>query len=177
VKLLDRIEDKSGPRMAHVTLAYLSRIFNWHASRDDTFRSPVVRGMGRVKPKERAGTRTLTDEEVRDVWKALDAGAKNVPRRYSAYIRMLLLTAVRRGEGARMSWPEIAHVHRDGYEGNVWTIPAARMKNKLDHAVPMTPAILAFIGDRPKDAKRRPFVFSTVGDAVQRLQQGQGRAR
>ncbi len=41
VKLLDKIEDNNGPRMAHVTLAYLSRVFNWHASRDDTFRSPV----------------------------------------------------------------------------------------------------------------------------------------
>jgi hypothetical protein len=53
VKLLDKIEDKNGPRMAHVTLAYLSKVFNWHASRDDNFRSPIVRGMGRVKPRER----------------------------------------------------------------------------------------------------------------------------
>jgi integrase len=37
------------------------------------------------------------------------------------------------------------------------------MKNKLDHAVPLTPAVLALIGERPKDAKARPFVFSTVG--------------
>jgi len=166
VKLLDKIEDNSGPRMAHVTLAYLSRAFNWHASRDDTFRSPIVRGMGRVKPRERAGKRTLTDEEIRDLWKALDTGVKNLPSCYPAYVRTLLLTAVRRGEGARMSWAEIAHVNRDGFDGDVWTIPAARMKNKLDHAVPLTPAILALIGERPKDAKARPFVFSTVGGAT-----------
>jgi integrase len=114
VKLLDKIEDNGGARMAHVTLAYLSRVSNWHASRDDTFRSPIVRGMGRVKPKERAGKRTLTDDEIRDVWKALDTGTKNLPSCYAAYIRTVLLTAVRRTEGARMSWSEIAHVHRDG---------------------------------------------------------------
>jgi hypothetical protein len=74
VSLLDDIEDDSGPRMAYVTLAYLSRLFNWHASRTDDFRSPIVRGMGRVKPRERAGKRVLTDEEIRDVWMALDSG-------------------------------------------------------------------------------------------------------
>jgi integrase len=163
VKLLDKIEDNSGPRMAHVTLAYLSRVFNWHASRDDTFRSPIVRGMGRVKPKERAGTRTLTDDEIRDVWRVLDTGTKNLPSCYAAYIKTLLLTAVRRTEGARMSWSEIAHLRRDDFDGDVWTIPAARMKNKLDHTVPLTPAVLALIGERPKDAKARPFVFSTAG--------------
>jgi hypothetical protein len=103
VKLLDKIEDNNGPRMAHVTLAYLSRVFNWHASRDDTFRSSIVRGMGRVKPRERAGKRALTDEEIRDVWTALGSGSKNLPACYPAYIRTLLLTAVRRSEGARMS--------------------------------------------------------------------------
>src|SRR6266478_1219438 len=56
-KLLDKIQDQRGPRMAHVALAYLSKVFNWHASRSDAFRSPIVRGMGRVKPRERAGKR------------------------------------------------------------------------------------------------------------------------
>jgi hypothetical protein len=45
VKLLDNIEDDSGPRMAHLTLAYLSRVFSWHAERSDDFRTPIVRGM------------------------------------------------------------------------------------------------------------------------------------
>jgi len=54
-----------------------------------------------------------------------------------------------------MGWPEI--------EGDLWTVPAGRMKGKLDHVVPRTPAVTAIIGERPKDAKARPFVFSTDG--------------
>ena len=38
-KLLDMIEDENGPVMADRTLAYLGRVFAWHAARDDKFRS------------------------------------------------------------------------------------------------------------------------------------------
>jgi integrase len=122
--------------------------------------------MGRVKPRERAGKRILVDDEIRDLWTALDMGACNFPSCYPNYVRTLLLTALRRSEAARGSWPEIATVHRDnidGFNGDVWTVPAARMKNKLDHAVPLTPGVLALIGGKPKDAKVRPFLFSTTG--------------
>jgi hypothetical protein len=40
-RLLDKIEDERGAVMAHQTFAYLRRIFNWHAIRDDDFRSPM----------------------------------------------------------------------------------------------------------------------------------------
>ena len=163
VALLDEIEDERGPQAAHQALAFLSKLFNWHASRSDDFRSPIVRGMGRVKPRERAGKRVLTDEEIRDVWAALDAGAEDIPLCFARLVRTLLLTAVRRTEGARMGWPEIEHICRNDYEGEVWTVPGSRMKAKLDHAVPLTPRVLAIIGEKPKDAKSRPFVFSTTG--------------
>jgi integrase len=130
-KLLDKVEDERGPQSAHQLLAFLSKLFTWDAARNDDFRSPIVRGMGRVKPRERAGKRTLTDEEIQDLWSALDGGSENMPSCYPAYVRALLLTALRRSEGARGSWSEIAKVHRDnidGYSGDVWTIPAARMK-------------------------------------------------
>jgi integrase len=162
-KLLDTVEDDRGPQSAHQLLAFLSKLFTWYAARNDDFRSPVVRGMGRVKPRERAGKRVLDDEEIRDVWKALDDGAKSLPWCYPAYVRTLLLTAARRSEAARMAWREIKQAHRDDYDGDVWTCPAARMKNKLDHAVPLSPAVLVLLGERPKDAKARPYLFSTVG--------------
>jgi hypothetical protein len=47
------------------TVAYLSKAFNWFAMGDDEFVSPIVRGMARVKPRERARERTLTDDETR----------------------------------------------------------------------------------------------------------------
>jgi integrase len=164
-KMLDKIATDGGPVMADRTLAYLRAGLNWYAARTDDFASPIVRGMARTKPKERAGTHTLTDEDIRDVWTALDAGGGSYPRCYPAYIRVLLLTGLRRTEASEGSWREIEGVRRDGFDGAVWTISAGRMKNKLDHAVPLTPAVLVLIGERPKDAKSRPYMFSSVGGA------------
>ena len=160
VKLLDRIEDERGAQAAHQALAFLSRLFSWYASRNDDFRSPIVRGMGRVKPRERARKRVLNDEEIRDVWTALDRNFQ-IPMCFKKLVRILLLTAVRRTKAARMAWHEMEHLRRDDFEGDVWTCPAVRMKGNVDHAVPLTPAVWDIIGERMNGTKARPFVFST----------------
>jgi integrase len=149
VSLLDDIEDERGPQAAHQALAFLSKLFNWYASRSDHFRSPIVRGMARIKPRERRGKRVLADDEIREIWSALDTA--EVPAPFSRLQRTLFVTAVRRSEAARASWPEIT----DG----LWTIPAERMKAKQDHVVPLTPTAIDLIG--PKGRGR--FIFSTDG--------------
>src|SRR5207244_1300680 len=98
VRLLDKVEDQNGPRMADETLVALRRLMNWHATRDDEFLSPIVRGMGRAAPAhERARHRTLNDDEIRAVWAA--AGAMGVA---GAFIKFLLLTTARRREVGEM---------------------------------------------------------------------------
>jgi integrase len=42
-------------------------------------------------------------------------------------------------------------------EGDLWTIPGKRYKNKLDHVIPLSPDAKTLIG-----AKTRGFVFSTT---------------
>ena len=55
VELLDQVEDDNGSAMADRTLACLRKAFNWHATRDDQFSPPIVRGHG---AHQAAGTRT-----------------------------------------------------------------------------------------------------------------------
>jgi len=156
VEMLDAVEDKAGPVMADRTLAHLRKAFNWQAARDDDFLSPIVRGMARTKPKERARQRVLTDDEIRDIWQALDTA--DVPSCYPRYIKMLLLTMTRRNESADMSAAEV--------ESDLWTIPGERYKNKLDHVIPLSPDAKALIGTKPKSFKGNNwFVFSTTGGA------------
>jgi integrase len=126
IKMLDEIEDENGPVMADRTLAYVRKAFNWCATRDDQFNVPIVRGMARVKPKERARTRVLSDDEIQLIWPVLaEIGT------FGALVRMLLLTAQRRDEVARMSRREI------GADG-IWTIPAERYKTKQPNHVPLS---------------------------------------
>ena len=150
VELLDGVEDNNGPVMADRVLAHLRKAFNWHAARDDEFVPPVVRGMARTNGTERARKRVLSDEELRDLWKALDAA--KVPQPFPALVRMLLLTCQRREEVASMAWEEI--------EDGVWQIPSARYKTGLPNTVPLSQAARRLIGD----SKGKGFVFTTDGD-------------
>lgn len=138
IKMLDEIEDANGPVMADRTLAYLRKAFNWYAIRDDLFSAPVVRGMGRIKPKDRARTRVLSDEEIRAIWPVLGQLGT-----FGAFVRMLLLTAQRHGEVARMSHKEI------GGDG-IWIIPAERYKTKRPNFIPLSKVAFALIEGQPR---------------------------
>jgi integrase len=160
--LLDAIEDNNGPVQADRVLAYLRKAFNWWATRDDQFSPPIVRGMARTKPKERARSRTLDDQEIRDLWAALDEA--RVPACYPAFVRTLLLSAQRLREISRMQAAERT--------GDVWVIGAGRYKTKVEHAVPLVAAVRKLIDaellrGQPKGAKPRKtgFVFSSDGGA------------
>jgi integrase len=137
-KLLDTIEDENGPVMADRTLAYLGRVFAWHAARDDKFRSPIVRGMARTKAKERARSRILTDDELRALWKAAEASKGP----FGPLLQFILLTSARRNEAA--------HIARSEVVGSLWTLPAARNKVKEDLARPLSSKALALLAELPR---------------------------
>ena len=150
VKLLDGIEDMNGPVMADRTLATIRKVMNWHASRSDEFRSPIVRGMARTKGKERARARILTDDELRAIWKAADEMAGP----FGPFVQFLLLTAARRSEGAKMTRAE--HVGTD------WTLPVGRNKVKVELVRPLSAAAQDLLAKLPHIGTAG-YVFTTDG--------------
>ena len=149
-RLLDGIEDRNGPVMADYTLAVLRRIFGWHAARSDTFNSPIVRGMARTKPSERARARILSDPELQQLWAA--AGARPGP--FGPLVRFLLLTTARRTEAAELRWSEITD---DG-----WLLPAARNKTKVELLRPLSSAARRLLADLPR-FEGCDFIFTCDG--------------
>src|SRR4029434_7666519 len=79
----------------------------------DDYSSPIIRGMRRSNPKERARTRIFDDNELRIIWKAAEANGS-----FGALVRLLLLTGQRRDKVASMRWEDI--------ENGIWTIPAEK---------------------------------------------------
>lgn len=163
VEMLDAIEDEKagesadlgGSVMADRVLAHVRKAFNWWMVQDEDFKSPIVRGMARTKPGERKRKRILTDDEIRDVWAALD-NLEDAPACYPAYVRNLLLTMTRRNESSRMHVSEL--------DGDLWTIPGERYKNKLDHVIPLSEMARENLKTAPAAAKGQNsyFLFSTA---------------
>jgi Phage integrase family len=72
-------------------------------------------------------------------------------------VRLLALTAQRRGEIVGMQWSEL---ELSG-EMPTWTIPGSRTKNKRTHVVPLTPAVVSVIQSIPRTSS--PFLFPARG--------------
>ncbi len=143
--LIDDVYDKNiivegrrygGQVAADRTLAQIRALFNWYATQDDEFISPIVTGMARTNSRERARSRVLSDIEIQTMWPLLsDFGT------YGAIIKTLLLTAQRRDEVGQMARSEID-------ENGVWTIPASRYKTNRPNTVPLSLAAQSVIEEQ-----------------------------
>jgi integrase len=92
--------------------------------------------------------KALPYARVPEVFAALGA-----ERLYSSEsLRFVMLTASRSGEVREMKWREI------DWKEAVWTCPAARMKLRKDHRVPLSTAALALLAEM-KDKRRNEYVF------------------
>jgi integrase len=143
--LIDGIQAKGQDTKARLLLVAMRGMFRWAVDREYLEGSPARD----VKPKFdlEKRERVLSVAELRDVWEATADTSD-----FSRIVRMLILTGQRRGEVGGMQHAEIDR------ERMVWTIPADRSKNKLEHEVPLTDAHLAIV-DARKRIKDRPFVF------------------
>jgi integrase len=148
IRMLDRLEDERGPSAADIALAHVRTILNWHAERDDDFKPPLLHLKSRSEAEPRS--RTLSDDEIRSVWKAAEASTSVM----GPFVQFLLLTACRRNEAAQMA--------REELEGAVWVIPASRSKNKREHVLPLSDAAITALERLPKIANSR-FVFTHDG--------------
>lgn len=128
VAVLDRL---AGDRIHDLALSYLQRVFNWHAIRDESFRTPLMRGMARGSAPR---NRVLSDDELRRVWKACaDIGW------YGQYVRLLCLTACRRADIEDMKRTELSA------DGSELLIPASRYKTNVPHLVPLSAPAQAIV--------------------------------
>jgi integrase len=109
----------------------------------------------RAVAKPRAGKpreRVLTDAEIVAVWR----GAETMAAPYAAMVKLLILTGGRLREVAEMSWSELSG------DLTLWTLPAARAKNKREHRIPLAPLARDVIAGVPRIADS-PFVLTLSG--------------
>ena len=146
--LLDRVANENGEVMSDHVLAVLRKLCRWHEARDDAFRSPIVAGMARTRPRDLARDRILSDEEIRAIWSALDQQAYP----FGPIVKMLFYTGQRRQEVAAARWDE--------FDNETWIIPAQRYKTKIANVVPLSARAKEVIQQVPRCG---PLLFTTNG--------------
>jgi integrase len=151
--VLDRVVDNGAPIEANRVLASVRKMFNWALSRDIIHASPCAG----VKPPaaEQSRDRVLSDDELRNVWRASTA----VGWPLGSIVQMLILTGQRRDEVGRMTWSEA------DLKARLWTLPRERVKTNQAHEVPLSDAAVAVLKAVPHIADSS-FVFTTDGVTV-----------
>lgn len=140
IKLLDEIAERGHKVTANRVRTKAKTFFSWCRSKGLVEANPFDGTEPAVAEVSRQ--RFLSDDELRYLIVAIG----EQPPIWSAFFRLLLLTGQRRNEVAGMRWPEIGVDEA----GAIWTIPAARTKNKREHIVPLSHQALAIIRAQPR---------------------------
>ena len=150
IELIDEVKAARGPYAAGKTLAWVRRAFNWAVGKALIETSPVtqVEPPVRIKARERA----LSDAEIPAAWNVAEA----IGYPFGPFVRLLLLTACRRGEIAGLRWSEI------DLDRSTITIPSERYKTGRTLVVPLSRMTRQVIDDLPHFTEG-DFVFSTTG--------------
>lgn len=123
---------KRGPAAAGNFLRIAAAFLN-HAEAAGWIDAPLLpRKASKLAPPVASRDRTLTDDELARVWKA----AATLAPKPCALVRLLILTAARRGEVAGMTLAEVDRA------AGLWRLPAPRSKNRRAHVVPLGPLAL-----------------------------------
>ncbi|WP_292520442.1 site-specific integrase [Mesorhizobium sp.] len=135
--LLDRIKEEVSVHTAIVLSSSISAQFVWCMEEGLAKQNPVI-GI-RKMPLPPSRDRVLDAAEIVELWDAASA-ADSVGNRI---VKLLLLLGLRRSEVANADWGEI------DLDKGVWTIPASRMKGRVEHRVPLSDQALRLLPERP----------------------------
>jgi integrase len=152
---------RPSPEQARALFVFCKMVLNWASEPDAGYgldRNPL----DRVRKARRLGSsvrrdHVLNDEELA----AFTLAIERLPVPHRDVYRLLLHSGLRLSEAARARWSEV--------EGDVWTIPAERMKGKNGearaHVVPLTPALRKIFAGVPRGS-RGDYVLSVKGGAA-----------
>jgi hypothetical protein len=138
IELVDRMADRGAPVMANRALASVRAMLSWAVDRGIIEASPAA-GV-RAPGAEVARDRVLAAGELAAVWRACDG----LGWPFGPIVRLLILTAQRRDEVARMAWPDL------DLERRLWTLPRALTKADRLHEVPLSDLALEVVEGLPR---------------------------
>lgn len=148
--LLDKVAERA-PVVSNRLLTVISSVFSWGVSEGLVERNPVL-GL-RKRAAEVAKDRVLSDDEIRHMWEA----SKGLGPAYRDIMRLILLTGQRPGEVSGMTREEI------DTRAARWALPAARVKNKRPHLVPLVGEAAVIVASLAEATTQGPLMVTKRG--------------
>lgn len=149
ILLLEGVVERGAPSTSNTLLMVTRKMYNFAVERDilDARENPFLG----VKPLSAIvrGDRTLSVTEIKTFWEKLES--LPIEDKTRRVLKLILVT----GQRPR----EISAMHAREIDGDWWTIPSERSKNKKAHRVFLTPLAKSLIG------KPAGYVFPSRSNA------------
>jgi integrase len=138
--VLRRIEGRGANETAHRAMQVCGRVFRYAVATGRAERDPSRDLSGALAPVKEKHLASITDpQEVGALLRAIDAYRGEWITRCA--LRLAPLVFVRPGELRHARWSEI------DFDKAEWRIPAARMKMRVQHIVPLSTQAIAVLRD------------------------------
>lgn len=140
---------------AHRTLQFIGQVFRYAVANQLVPSDPTrdLRGaLAKAKPKHLGAI--LQPNKAGELLRAIDGYDGHSLTRIALHLSALLF--VRPGELRRAEWSEI------NFETAVWQIPAAKMKARLEHVVPLSHQAIAFLRGAHEVTGDGRYVFPSI---------------
>jgi integrase len=129
-------------------------IFTARAKSDPTV---VLRG-AITTPKVKSYAAIIEPERFGELLRTIDKA--NCSPQTTAALQLLALLFPRPGELRKSRWPEF------DFQKCVWTVPATRMKGRVEHRVPLPKQAIAILEGLKPYTGHVPFVFPSVREKI-----------
>lgn len=157
LEALRRIESRGAVETAHRTLQNCSQVFRYAIATGRAERDPAADLRGALGPIKHTGFASITDTTaIGALLRDMDAYQGNMVVRLA--LRMAPYVFVRPGELRRAEWAEI---NLDAKEPE-WRIPAARMKMRKLHIVPLARQVVEILQDLQQYTGQSRYLFPSM---------------
>ncbi len=152
LKLLRRIEQRGAHETAHRTKQRCGQVFRYAIATGRARHDPTADLRGALAPVVSTSRAAITDPlKVGDLLRAIATYQGSFVTKCA--LRLAPLVFVRPGELRKAEWTEI------DLDGSQWRIPAARMKMREEHIVPLAPQAVAILRELHPLTGRGQYVF------------------
>lgn len=153
--VLRRIESRGAGETAHRCKTIVSQVFRYGIATGATERDPAADLRGALAPTRSKKMAAITDPvKVGELMRAIHGYQGDLVTRCA--LRLSALTFVRPGELRHTEWAEIGWIKKE------WQIPAAKMKMRRDHTVPLSDQALEVLREIHPLTGHGKYVFPSL---------------
>ena len=137
-----KVESRGAYDLSHRMLGVAGQVFRYAVATGRCERDPSGDLRGALTPHKARNQAAIKPEELPELLRAIERYPEIGDRQTALALRLLCLTFVRTSELIGATWDEFGDLDD---EAPTWKVPAARMKMKAEHVVPLSRQVVAIL--------------------------------